>query len=103
VLLEGTAVSDSHEGLGERHLFGHVAYLALVCDDQQLETRLMDRPAWRKSRETLPAMLALNRYYKSRPAPPGVLFEVLDTTDRDRRTSANAVHAWIRRLGLPQA
>jgi energy-coupling factor transporter ATP-binding protein EcfA2 len=103
VVVEGTAVPESHDSLGERHLFSHVAYLALVCDDHELETRLLDRPAWRKSREMVPAMLALNQYYKTSPPAPGVLYEVLDTTDDDPHTSADAVHGWIRRLGLPEA
>jgi predicted kinase len=58
VLLEGTTVPESHQSIGERHLFSHISYLALVCDDQELERRLLERPAWRNSREMLPAMLA---------------------------------------------
>jgi hypothetical protein len=99
VLLEGTTVPESHQSIGERHLFSHISYLALVCDDRELERRLLERPAWRDSREMLPAMLALNHRYKTRPVTPDVPFELLDTTNQGLSQSGEPVHDWIRRLG----
>jgi hypothetical protein len=95
----GFAVPHSVEPLAERALFSAVHYLGLVCDDDELESRLSRRPRWKDhaDRERLVAEhVGFNRWLKANAdttAPPVTL---LDTTGRPADATAEEVAAWIR-------
>ncbi len=67
VVLCGTAIPKQFEMCSERRHFSTLHYLALVCDDQLLEERLKQHPAWRHSgsTESIETMIQLNRWLKA--------------------------------------
>ena len=83
-----------------RRLVGEIHYLALVCDDAELEARLRARPAWRAwSDEKVARMLAFNRWVERNAAATSPPMELLDTSGRSVQDSAAEVRAWmLRRL-----
>jgi predicted kinase len=94
VVVEGTTIPDNIRRCGEHALFSEIGYLALVCDDAELEARLRARPAWRDSIRNLDAMLHLNQWYKDHAAEDPDL-DLLDTTGVDPADTAEAVRHWI--------
>jgi broad-specificity NMP kinase len=99
VVIEGTTLPKQYESLPARPLVSSTAYLALVCDDDELVARLQARPAWRRSStpEFIEGMLRLNRAYKAEGRTWSPPVELLDTTGRTVEETAADVHAWIRR------
>ncbi|HEX8134219.1 MAG TPA: hypothetical protein VF880_12440 [Actinomycetes bacterium] len=98
VLLCGTVVPGQLEACPERRLVGELHYLALVCDDAELEARLRARPAWRGwSDEKVARMLAFNRWVERNAAATTPPMELLDTSGRSVQDSAADVRAWILR------
>jgi predicted kinase len=95
VMIEGTMTPDRIETLGERHLFSKIAYLALVCDDAELERRLQARPKWRNSATHIPAMLKLNQRLRDHADQWSSDFTVLNTTGKTIQECASYVHDWI--------
>ena len=49
VLLCGAGVPEQFEQCVERRYFSDIHYLALVCEDEVIASRLRNRPAWRGS------------------------------------------------------
>lgn len=94
VVVEGTTIPDNLRRCPEHDLFSRVGYLALVCDDAELERRLRARPRWRDSTRNIEGMLALNQWYKDHAADEPDL-DLLDTTGVDPADTAAAVRAWI--------
>jgi broad-specificity NMP kinase len=95
VLLCGTVVPGQLEACPERRLVGEVHYLALVCEDAELEARLRARPAWRAwSDEKVARMLAFNRWVQDNAAATTPPMALLDTTGRSLQETAAAVRAW---------
>ena len=97
VVLCGTAIPDQFETCPERRYFSTLYYLALVCDDQLLEERLKQRPAWRHSSspENIQDMLRFNRWLKDHAStthPPMTLF---DTSHQSVFETIREVAQWI--------
>jgi len=98
VALCGTAIPEQFEACPERRYFSTLHYLAMVCDDQLLEERLKQRPAWRQSgsAEYIEGMIQFNRWLKdhaSSTCPPMTLF---DTSHRSIIETVRDVAQWIR-------
>jgi predicted kinase len=96
VMIEGTCTPEQYEDLGERWYFSHTAYLAVVCDDAELEHRLTQRPAWRRSHERVADMVALNQWFRAHAATTTPPITLLDTTGRTVDDCAREVHAWLK-------
>jgi hypothetical protein len=96
VLLCGTVVPGQLEACPERRLVGQLQYLALVCEDAELEARLRARPAWRgRTDEKVAGMLAFNQWVKDNAATTVPPMQLLDTGDRSVQDSAARVRAWV--------
>jgi ribosomal protein L32 len=96
VLLCGTVVPGQLEACPERRLIGEIHYLALVCEDAELEARLRARPAWRAwTDEKIARMLAFNQWVKGNAATTTPPMQLLDTTGRSVEDTAAGVRAWV--------
>ena len=96
VLLCGTVVPGQLEACPERRLVGQIHYLALVCEDAELEARLGARPPWRAwTPEKVAQMLAFNQWVKDNAATTVPLMQLLDTSRRIVQDSAAEVRAWV--------
>jgi energy-coupling factor transporter ATP-binding protein EcfA2 len=104
VVLCGTAVPVQVEPCPERRYFSALHYLALVCDDDDLQERLTSRPAWRQSHTDsfVEQMVAFNRWLKEHAAltvPPLTLH---DTSHSGAAESTRIAAQWIQER-LPAA
>ena len=96
VLLCGTVVPGQFEACPERRLIGEIHYLALVCDDTELEARLRARPVWRQwDDEKVARMLAFNQWVKHNAATTTPPMQLLDTSGRSVQDSAECVQTWV--------
>jgi adenylate kinase family enzyme len=98
VALFGAAVPAQFEQCIERRYFSTIHYLALVCTDEALESRLRSRPQWRASSddEYINRHIAFNRWLKQNAAstePPMIL---LDTSEITVDESVERVEEWLR-------
>lgn len=98
VVLCGTALPEQFETCPERRYFSTLHYLAIVCEDELLQERLQQRPAWRKSgtEEVVQRMIQFNRWLKEHAAtthPPMALY---DNSSRSIQESTQDVAQWIR-------
>ena len=94
----GLGVPENIEACVERRYFSQVHYLALVCEDEVLSARLLNRPQWRNSHsaEFIEAQQAFNRWFKQsglEQAPPITL---VDTSSTSVEAAAEQVIAWSR-------
>jgi broad-specificity NMP kinase len=85
VILCGTAVPDQFEQCIERRYFSDIHYLALVCDDEVLISRLRKRPRWRQtsSDEFIETQVAFNGWLKDnvrKTKPPMALLDITELT-----------------------
>lgn len=97
VLLCGTVVPPQFESRPERALFGPTHYIALVCDDDTLRTRLRDRPTWREWDEPrIAEMIDFNHWVKANAATTTPPTTLLDTTTATPEDTAAAVADWVR-------
>jgi ketosteroid isomerase-like protein len=86
------------EACPERRLVGDIHYLALVCDDAELEARLRARPPWRAwTDDKVARMLAFNQLVKRNAATTTPPMELLDTSGHSVQDSAACVRAWVQR------
>jgi shikimate kinase len=97
VLLSG-GTPEQFETSPERHTFGEVHYLALVCDDDVLIRRLKARPPWRMSaaRGVIEQERSFNQWLREKgphTVPPMTL---VDTSDARESKTVQQVVAWIR-------
>lgn len=97
VVLCGTAIPEQFEVCPERRYFSTLHYLAMVCDDQLLEERLKQRPAWRHpgSTESIETMIRFNQWLKEHAPtthPPMTLF---DTSHQSILETVRDVARWI--------
>jgi 2-phosphoglycerate kinase len=95
----GFAVPHNVEPLAERALFSVVHYLALVCDDEELERRLSRRPRWKEhaDRARLVAEhVQFNHWLKEHAAAAAPPVTLLDTAGRPAEETAARVASWIR-------
>ncbi len=73
---------DNSEPCIERRYFADVHYLALVCSDDVLASRLRGRPEWRQTHapEYVSRQIAFNQWFKGRQRDLTPAVELLDTT-----------------------
>ncbi len=89
----------------ERRYFSKVHYLAFVCDDDELAARLKQRPTWRGSRDGkfIDGQLGYNRWLKQNGPSARVAIDLLDTTDHNAASTAEAVRAWLKTKAAVEA
>jgi len=94
----GMGVPGNIESLEERRFFSDVYYLALVCDDRELENRLKARPAWRKSgeKEYIEEHIKFNQWIKNRDNSLIPRIEVIDNTNETDLDTTESVVSWIK-------
>lgn len=97
----GTGVPENIEPCIERRYFSQVYYLALICDDDELARRLLERPHWRNCHEDkfIEAQVNFNHWFKSydNDREP-VKIDFLDTTRENADETARKVAAWSTEL-----
>ena len=94
----GIGVPANIEPCVERRYFTQVYYLALVCAEETLATRLRQRPAWRESggEEFVASQVSFNRWFQTRPPENTPAIELVDTTDAAIESTKQTVTKWIR-------
>ena len=97
VILCGAGVPAQFEQCIERRYFSNIHYLALVCDDETVASRLRKRPAWRgsSSDEYIEEHIKFNRWLivnAQDTEPPMTLLNTSETTVDE---SVAAVERWI--------
>jgi hypothetical protein len=92
----GMGVPDNIEPCIERRYFSSVEYLALVCDDEELGYRLLERPVWRGTHA--PEFIAENqrfngwfKAYEDARYP----IRLIDTTVNNEEETVQQVEQWI--------
>ncbi|HEU5382370.1 MAG TPA: AAA family ATPase [Ktedonobacteraceae bacterium] len=98
VVLCGTAIPEEFEACPERRYFSTLHFLAVVCDDQLLEDRLKQRPAWRHSgsTENIEHMIRFNQWLKEHASTTRPPMTLLDTSHRSIPEKVREVAQWIR-------
>ena len=97
VILCGTAVPEQFEHCVERRYFSDIHYLALVCADEVLASRLRSRPSWRGTAgdEQLKKHVAFNRWLKEHARSTQPPMALLDTSELTVAESVEAVMRWV--------
>ena len=98
VVLCGAAVPDQFERCVERRYFSTLHYLALICDDETLISRLKNRPAWRgsSSDEYIDEHIAFNRWLINNAPLTEPPMTLLNTAEITVNESVEAVEQWLR-------
>ena len=98
VVLCGASLPEQFEQCIERRYFSELHYLALVCSDEVLESRLRSRPAWRNSsdEEYIKTHVAFNRWFKENAKSTEPPMTLLDTSATTVDESVKRIEAWIR-------
>jgi adenylate kinase family enzyme len=98
VVLCGASLPEQFEQCIERRYFSEIHYLALVCRDEALESRLRSRPAWRNSsdEEYIKTHVAFNRWLKENARHTEPPMSLLDTSEITIDESVERVEHWIR-------
>ena len=98
VVLCGASLPEQFEQCIERRYFSEIHYLALVCSDEALESRLRSRPAWRNSsdEEYIKTHVAFNRWLKENASSTQPPMSLLDTSEITIDESAALLEDWIR-------
>jgi hypothetical protein len=98
VILCGAGVPEQFEQCVECRYFSAIHYLALVCTDETLESRLRSRPAWRGSSEDeyIRTHLAFNRWLKENARSTQPPMSLLDTSELSLEESVERVEKWVR-------
>ena len=99
VLLCGTVQPRHLETAPDRDGIEAIHYVALTCDDAELQRRLRDRPAWRRCDDAfIASQVSFNRWWRDREWQADVQVEgdLLDTTTATPRQTAETVRAWVR-------
>jgi broad-specificity NMP kinase len=100
VVLCGAGIPSQFEQCIERRYFSDIHYLALVCEDEVLASRLRNRPAWRGSSkdEYIDEHVAFNRWLKNNAVNTQPPMTLLDTSDITVNESVAGVKEWISRV-----
>ena len=96
VILCGSGVPHQYDICLERRYFGDMHYLGLVCDDNLLEKRLIERPEYRRSgsNEFITKQKIYNQYLKDLAFYKNEI-DVLDTTQLSKEETAMEILKWI--------
>lgn len=91
----GVGVPANLENCIERRYFSRIHYLALVCSDDLLSERLVQRPAWRGTREPayIQEHIRFNRWFKSYEDQRAIT--LIDTTHAPLKETTLQVASWI--------
>ncbi len=97
VILCGAGVPDQFEQCTERRYFSNVHYLALVCEDETLTSRLRNRPAWRGSSKDayIEEHIKFNRWLINNAQDTQPPMTLLNTSKITVDESVEAVERWI--------
>jgi len=98
VILCGASLPEQFEQCIERRYFSEIHYLAVVCSDEALESRLRSRPAWRNSsdEEYIKTHVAFNRWLKENARHTEPPMSLLDTSEITVDESVERVEGWLR-------
>ena len=92
----GFGVPDNIEPRIERRYFSTISYLALVCSDEALATRLQHRPAWRENGPAfIQEQIRFNGWFMTRDGNRQPAVQLLDTTSVPIQETARQVESWI--------
>jgi Shikimate kinase len=97
VILCGAGVPAQFEQCTERRYFSTVHYLALICEDEVLTSRLRNRPAWRGSftDEYIDEHLRFNRWLMNNGQDTQPPMTLVNTSEITVDESVAAVERWI--------
>ena len=97
VILCGTCIPEQFESCVERRYFSEIHYLAFVCEDEVLASRLRGRPAWRRCSddEYIEKHLVFNRWLKNNAHDTQPPITLLDTTELTVAETVERVERWI--------
>ena len=98
VVLCGVGEPSEFEQCIERPYFSELHYLALICEDQILASRLRKRPAWRDpSRDKcVNEQVAFNRWLQNNATNTKPPMTLLDTSKSTADETVEEVQRWIR-------
>jgi len=98
VVLCGIGEPTQFEQCLERRYFSRLHYLALICDDQILASRLRNRPRWRRSfkDEYIEKQVVFNRWLLNNAQNTEPPMTLLDTSEITVDETAEEVARWIR-------
>ena len=98
VVLCGASLPEQFEQCIERRYFSEIHYLALVCSDEALESRLRSRPSWRNSsdEEYIKTHVAFNRWLKENARHAEPPMSLVDTSEITVDESVTRVEHWMR-------
>jgi hypothetical protein len=97
VILCGVAEPSQFEQCVERRYFSDIHYLALVCDDEVLVSRLRSRPAWRSTStdKQIKEQVAFNCWLKDNARNTLPPMALLDNTELTVDESVEGVTRWV--------
>jgi len=98
VVLCGVGEPTQFEQCIERRYFSELHYLALICDDQILASRLRNRPTWRGSfkDEYIKEQVVFNRWLLDNAQNTEPPMTLLDTSEITVDKTVEKVERWIR-------
>jgi DNA-directed RNA polymerase subunit RPC12/RpoP/broad-specificity NMP kinase len=94
----GMGVPENLENCVERRYFSELHYLALVCDEDALEERLLARPDWRHSGEIdfITEQIRFNNWFIENGENFSPKIDLIDTTDSSIVETTEQIARWIR-------
>jgi adenylate kinase family enzyme len=97
VILCGAGVPAQFEQCVERRYFSNLHYLALVCEDETLASRLRNRPRWRGSSTSdyIEEHIKFNRWLIANGQNMQPPIALLNTSEITVNQSVEAVERWI--------
>lgn len=98
VILCGAGVPAQFEECVERRYFSDIHYLALVCADEVLASRLRSRPAWRGSSgdQYVKEHVDFNRWLRANATSTQPPMSLLDTSEITVSESVEKLERWLR-------
>ena len=99
VLFNAGAIPDNVIDNVEARYFSNIHFLALVCEDDELERRLKARPEWRGSGN--PAFIQeqqrFSHWLKGNAQTDGRNIDLIDTSELSQEQTFHQVSEWIQR------
>ncbi len=97
VVLFGTTLPGKLEASPYHRYFSAIHYLALICSDETLIQRLLDRPAWRRSSNEafIASMLDFTRWLKEHADTTQPPMTLLDITGQSIEQTAESIARWL--------
>ncbi len=97
-LFSAGAIPDNIEPCVERRYFSKTSYLALICDDDLLASRLKERPTWRQSggEANIETQIGFNQWLQANAELTAPQIDLFNTSDVAAEETASQVAEWIR-------